>query len=383
MCLPYTHSLDGIRADEPFDYIAIGNGGTPRDSRGVPCVQRTDRRCLERVEHYPGPGRPYLITTRGTEVRFWSTLDELRELFGQIESPEEALWLVGSAAYYVKACEPGSVVTVPVGFEMNAMKQIKPCDEDSLLTATIGDVVLTVSPDGSFEERFLGTHEEDCLRPIPGRRPAAVMSAGAVALGSPLANQFARDARDEAASVAAFLQLAGELRRLSAPHDLVRGAQRAAREELAHARAMVALSARFGGRVQGPMLTLEPPRSLFAIALDNAVEGCVNETFAAFRAAYQARASGDPTVRRTLASIARDELGHAAWSWQLAAWAEPRLRASDRRAVGQVRSLALERLDAQVGVAPEPCMEQIAGVPDVAAARALLSALRGAVRALA
>lgn len=51
--------------------------------------------------------------------------------------------------------------------------------------------------------------------------------------------------------------------------------------------------------------------NLEALALENAVEGCVRETFGALCGGYQAARAADPVVRRTLAQITRDETTHA------------------------------------------------------------------------
>src|SRR5260221_14585061 len=111
--------------------------------------------------------------------------------------------------------------------------------------------------------------------------------------------------------------------------------RRAARDELRHARAARAMGRRFGGTYAPPRATTQPHRSLVAIAIENAREGCVRETFGALTAAYQAAKARDPQVRATMGRIARDEIRHAALSWQLDHWLVSRL---DRRGREEVAS---------------------------------------------
>lgn len=85
-------------------------------------------------------------------------------------------------------------------------------------------------------------------------------------------------------------------------------------------------------------------------------------------------------IRRALARIADDETRHAALSWSLAAWADARLRPSERRAVAKRRRAALERLEVELTRREHPRVEALAGMPRPDEARALF---RGLQRALA
>lgn len=115
--------------------------------------------------------------------------------------------------------------------------------------------------------------------------------------------------------------------------------------------------------------------SLEALALENAVEGCVRETFGGLFGAYQAAHAVDPVVRATLAQITRDETTHALLSWQIAAWAEPRLDRAALRRVREARRAAIRELRDEATVAPEPELCAALGVPDAGRATALLGAL--------
>jgi hypothetical protein len=61
-------------------------------------------------------------------------------------------------------------------------------------------------------------------------------------------------------------------------------------------------------------------RSLEQLAVENAVEGCVRETYGALLATWQARAAAEPRVRAMMAAVAVDETRHAQLAWDLDAW---------------------------------------------------------------
>lgn len=111
------------------------------------------------------------------------------------------------------------------------------------------------------------------------------------------------------------------------------------------------------------------------MALENAVEGCVRETFGALVAGFQAAHARDPDIARLMASIARDETRHAALSWAVAGWAWARLDAGKRAAFAEpIRTaVAALRRDAEAPV-PDALVAR-AGLPDAAQQRALIGAL--------
>ncbi|WP_257457009.1 hypothetical protein [Archangium lipolyticum] len=210
-----------------------------------------------------------------------------------------------------------------------------------------------------------------------GRRPEGLLSDGSVdGRVSALGALFASMAHLEAASVPAFERLARELEAQGAPARLVRAARRAAADEVRHARAMGTLAERHGAPV--PAVEVEPfqPRSLERLALENAVEGCVRETFGALLAGWQARCAGDARVRQSLAHIAPDELRHAELSWEIDAWVLSRLDEAARRRIHEARREALRTLQREV----EESVEQeelvrLAGLPSREDARKLVQGL--------
>jgi hypothetical protein len=182
------------------------------------------------------------------------------------------------------------------------------------------------------------------LEPIDcgaGRKPAGYQAPRRrTGAGAWLANV----ATLEAASVTAFARLARVLAKLEAPAKLVEAAKRAIADELAHAAAMGKLARRHGGRVEAPVVPEASEPTIEELAIENAVEGQVGETFGALVAACQARAALDPEVRAVFALIAGDEARHAALAHQLAPWLERRLGWRERNAVARARQDAIARV---------------------------------------
>jgi hypothetical protein len=148
----------------------------------------------------------------------------------------------------------------------------------------------------------------------------------------------------EAASVTAFARLARALARCEAPAKLIAAAKRAIADELAHAAAIGKLAHRHGARVDAPLIDRERDATLEQLAVENAVEGQVGETFGALVAACQARAAMDAEVRAVFSAIAIDEARHAALAHQLAPWFERRLGWRERNAVARARQTAIARV---------------------------------------
>jgi hypothetical protein len=195
-----------------------------------------------------------------------------------------------------------------------------------------------------------------------GRRPAGLGE-------SPLCDRraaggyFAEIAHLEAASVTAFRILRDELRASGAPKKLVHAAARAARDEIRHARSTGALARRFGGRARRPAIAKPPLRSIEAMAIENAVEGCVRETFGALLATRQAALARDPVIRATMMRIARDETQHAALSWRVAGFLSTKLDATARQNVERAKRAAASELLASLANEPDVTFAELAGLP--------------------
>jgi hypothetical protein len=161
----------------------------------------------------------------------------------------------------------------------------------------------------------------------------------------PNAEGFARMALLEDASVHAFRRLASELISHGAPGSLVARARRAALDEVRHARMMTALARRCGQTPErADVAPLEVVRDLESIAVENAIEGCVRETFGALVASWHGQSERDPVVRRTMAAIAVDEIRHAELGWAVDEWIRPHLSAAALRRVARARRDAVQTL---------------------------------------
>jgi len=219
---------------------------------------------------------------------------------------------------------------------------------------------------------------------IGGRRTAGLAEAaaqGATAVG----RHFARMAHLEAASVPAFARLVDELRTHGAPARLVAGARAAIADERRHARVIGALARRYGGEPPAVELEALAPRALVEVARENAVEGCVGETWGAVVAYHQAAHAADARVRAALARVADDEARHAELAWAIAAWAEPLLSSRERAAIAAARREAALRIIDGYDRAPDhptdddAALVDEAGLPSRERALALLVALRSSM----
>jgi hypothetical protein len=182
-----------------------------------------------------------------------------------------------------------------------------------------------------------------CSVACEGRRTAGiedVVLAGRLDAGAYLAGC----AYLEEVSVHAFDRLASELEAHGAPPELVAAALQARRDEERHTRLKTALARRFGGeppRVRRPAFG---PRSLLEIARENAVEGCIRETYGAALGLVGAPHAPAGSVRDALAGIAQDECDHAELSWKVADWLLPRLGAEEREVVARAMRAAVAEL---------------------------------------
>lgn len=212
-----------------------------------------------------------------------------------------------------------------------------------------------------------------------GRRTEGLVEPGLRAPGNVVGEFLANCATLENASVTAFERLHDELRVYGAPSDLLAAITVAADEERDHTDRMTDASLAWGVRPLAPEFMDTAPRSLTAIARENVVEGCVRETWGALVAAWQAAHAEDTALASLFARVAHDEARHAALSWRMNAWITPRLDDADRASLAAARERTIEALDADACVRTHPELVRVAGLPDVAAKRALLDALRAAL----
>ncbi len=178
---------------------------------------------------------------------------------------------------------------------------------------------------------------------VGGRRPAGLRSRAAGPVDA-LAAWFVSAAHLEAASVPAFERLAAELRELGAPEELAIAAEAAAEDERRHAAQMGAQARRRGAAIVAVELAPRQRRGRVELARENAVEGCVRESWAALLAMHQAAAAEDLEVRALLAGIAVDEVRHAELAWAIDAWLRPGLTAAEVAEVDAARDEAAASL---------------------------------------
>ena len=214
---------------------------------------------------------------------------------------------------------------------------------------------------------------------MTGRRPEGLASLRD-SDGNALGRFLARAAHLEDASVHAFRVLRDELRAHRAPAKLVRLAERSARDEARHTRIMTRLARRFGVEPARARVERRPLRPLAEVALENAVEGCVRETFGALLAWRQARTAGDVELARAMRAIAADETRHAALSWAVHRWSCSRLTADETARLRAATAAALAEFEADVAKAePHPTLRRTAGLPSAAEAGVLVRKLRASV----
>lgn len=218
--------------------------------------------------------------------------------------------------------------------------------------------------------------EYEWCNPNDGRRPEGLQELGPLEADNALGAFHAHVAWLEAASVPAFLRLADELSAHGAPEALVMAARRSAEDEVRHARVMGALARRHGARMPEVELAPFAPRSLEAMLLENAREGCVRETFGALSVGWQARHAEDAELRQSLRPIARDELRHSELAWAVDEWGRGQLSSSARERLLQARRETLGDLEKELS-RKEPAEElvRLAGLPSRAQALRLVQGL--------
>lgn len=206
--------------------------------------------------------------------------------------------------------------------------------------------------------------DNEYLEPVDcgaGRRPDG-FKAPKRRLGA--AAWLASAATLEAASVTAFARFARALARFGAPAKLVEAARRAIADELAHAGAVGRLAYAYGAVAEAPQIEECVEPDLEQLAIENAAEGQVGETFGALVATCQGRAASDPDVRTVYARIAIDEARHAALAHHLAPWFERRLGVHQRNAVAHARQVAVAHVFSSCDFGLADDEREVLGLPE-------------------
>ncbi|MFT3924075.1 MAG: ferritin-like domain-containing protein [Myxococcales bacterium] len=319
-------------------------------------------------------GTTYIVaTTKGSSVKLY-TADNVAELLGTIDSPAEArlvLMMDELGSYGCGDVRQNAYKVVPEGVLLRSAAMGNMCHPLEQL-----EITYLVRPTGRAElvsKKVVSSDPDGCV--VPGRRPPDLRSRVEPRSRDPLARFFAHAAHLEAASVPAFATIAAELEALGAPSDLVAKARRAQEDELEHARLMDAIAARFGAEPTPLEVGERPLRNAFELALDNALEGCVHETFAALLATFQSWHAEDPEIRATMARIAQDETRHAGLAWQLSEWLLPQLSYAERAQIRRAQAEAVGVLRAELEEPQASELIGVAGLPSPEQAEALVAAL--------
>ncbi len=263
------------------------------------------------------------------------------------------------------ACPPASAITFTAGFGPREV----PLDPQELGTFADGEccyvvqVVGTVMGCGCNQGRRLlierlprtaglaatrGWHD-------PRVRPPTCTGLDR-ARRSHLARFWASVGLNEHASIASFHRVALELMAFGAPAPLIAGAQRAADDELRHARRAFTLASAFAGAPVGPTVLSVDGFSLAAsraeLAARSVREGCVEETVSVGVASAMLAVATDPAVRSVLSGIVDDEIRHAVFSWRLLKWLWAESSAAER--LGIRDAFATDQPAPEAGYAPFP-----------------------------
>lgn len=393
--------LEALTTSEPYDYIelrseivtSVGDGGGAPDAgppelevqarKGTLCGKATDRaRCLEA---YTAIGTRFgfpcnaqfgqcwvesLVVNQGDTFRSFHKLNAIGPFLAPVDSPKEAA-LVARLQGYTALCDATTPnAALSGGYMVRAVH--------SSCEGKYGYIV-DVSASGVVTEKSKGLVSPPAG--VCGRRPEGLREVHTFAGLTSAGRFFAQCTHLEEASVPAFRTLERELRALGAGPKLLAAARRAARDEIRHTTMMRSLAEAFGGECAEVAVESPSPRSVLAMALENAREGCVGETYGAAQAAFQARRASDPRVRATLAVIARDEARHAELAWAVDAFLAPRLTAEERREVERAREEAWAALEASLRDEPSDELCDVAGLPNAREAAWLVAGVRDVLAA--
>ena len=158
---------------------------------------------------------------------------------------------------------------------------------------------------------------------------------------------FVQAAQAEIASVGAFLLLRQELKFHGAPEELLQRCLAAAKEEVVHAHLLGQICQDMGWEIPVPRIVEVEEgqhRSLFALAAENIVEGCVNEAYSALQAFHQAMVLEEPRLRDIFRQIAIDETKHAQLAMDIHEWLQTRLSHREISRLAKAKKQALAEL---------------------------------------
>jgi rubrerythrin len=355
----YMEARDG----EPATMVPIETAGTPCAGAGEQEACLTDFAELSAPDRTANPELHYrFIVTDEHGAQELSTVEEIKAFLGTVDTFNEAALILSLKGFWT---ECGRLSKKGDKYVTDFLRSMGCGPDDEHLE-------LTLKPDGTIDEKFIGYVPSNCVEGrltegvCPPLDPHAARSVGEYLSGV---------SRLESAAVAAFMQLADELKVHGAPQHLIEGALSAAAEEIGHAKAIFELAMQAGSQ-PGPIdFTPRAGRSLVEIAIENATEGCVRELFGAACAHLQARQARDPKIRKTWQRIASEETTHAEWSLALDSWLSDHLSEEQRAQVNRARKNAVAELHASADKQPAAVLIEQAGVPSAAQVTQLLTEL--------
>lgn len=219
----------------------------------------------------------------------------------------------------------------------SASLQLVPSERAKVETVTLSTDGEVLSSQVSWAESIEEPPRHNCGRRPEGFHDAALQGDGP-------GGRLAEMAELESASIGAFDRLARELAALGAPARLVDRARAARRDEIRHAKVVRGLARARGASPRSVRGRRAPLRSAVEVALENAVEGCVFETFGAAVATLQAARAEAADVRAAFARIAADERAHAQLAWDVDAFLSDKLDPRERATVAAAKAEARARL---------------------------------------
>jgi hypothetical protein len=382
--------LAGLTPATPVDYLELREtfgSGTPTilAGAGSPCETATNlTACNAALDAATSPGwllapsgglspttYVYLVYTRGDTVATIDTYDALKTFLAPIDNVHDAALLVAEDpdARYTIECGANTGGAVGDGYEVVAdtgdtCGQGTHLDQVLLSVSSAGDVTVV-------QDVVIKNGDPNC---VSGRRPEG-LARHVRSCNDAVGAFFAECAYLEAASVPAFDRLARELRAHGAPARLVKRALRARADEVRHAKATAALARRRGASPEAVVVELLPVRSLLEIAIENAVEGQVRETYGALVAVHQAAHASDAHIAAVMRAIAEDETRHAALAWDVAEWIDARLTDDERRRVAEARAEAVATLRSALAAPIAHDLAHETGIPSATKALAMLDVI--------
>jgi hypothetical protein len=374
---------DGWHTEPAVDYVAqLGTSdsvATVNEESGVRCSGASSKADCETayaalvpsevwVRGVPLAFQEYFSYTRGDDVGAIGSVEQLRQVLGSIDTPNEAaVWLYAND----RAVNCDGLETLPDGYLAHINKELSDCPISYQPT----DVKVT--PNGTLTETVVG--EIVMTNACAGRRPEGLLFAAGARTNSQLGNCFAQMAELELASVAAFAALERQLAAHGAPEQLQQRCRSARSDEQGHARSVAALARRFGAQPRSVRVAPQALPTLRELALENVREGCVRELYGAAVATWQSAHARDAQIRAVFSGIARDESEHAALALDVAAWLDEHLNEAERAEVEAERQSAVAQLRTELLVEPDAETQGVAGLPSAPQAAALLTALTRAV----